>query len=262
MGFNLLPGVSRVQALLALEEFAFEELRCGHIEVMDRWMTPDDVERAHYSHFMFKGYEIDLRPDEETLFNNMKRQARGCVRKAAKSGVRIEEAHDIGFADDYYAQLRDIFLRQDILPPFRVERVRSLIKNLTPTGNLLLLRALDHNGECIATGVFPAFNGVVYAWGLANWRHRSNSRPVEAIVWHAMKAWKNRGMVVWDFVGGGDYKLKYGAYPIAAPWARKSCNSLISACRGVARPIFDTRQRILGAMRNMGSRIIRKIRRD
>jgi hypothetical protein len=255
IGFNLIPGASRLEALKALEEFAFEDLQCGHIEIMDRRLTPQELEEAGFSHFMFRGYEIDMRPHEDILFKNMKRQARGCVRKAAKSGVIIEPATDMEFADEFYGQLRDIFLRQDILPPFRVERVRLLLKNLLPTGNLLLLRAIGPDGSCIATGVFPAFNGTVYAWGLANWREKSNVRPVEAIVWRAMQHWKARGMITWDFVGGGDYKLKYGAYPIEVPWARKSCNPVISACRGVARPLFDTRQKLLGAIRNLGVRI-------
>src|SRR5262245_39866546 len=36
MGFNLLPAVSRAAALRALLEFAFDELRCVHLELMDR----------------------------------------------------------------------------------------------------------------------------------------------------------------------------------------------------------------------------------
>lgn len=255
MGFNLRDGVSRVLALKALERFAFEQLQCLHLEIMDRMLSEEEIAEAGYSYFMFKGYEIDLTPDEDTLFKNMKRQCRGCVRKAAKSGVVIEQANDMEFAEEFYHQLRDIFLRQDLLPPYGVDRVRSLIRNLLPTGNLLLLRAVAQSGKHIATGIFPAMNGVVYAWGLANWRSESGVRPVEAIVWHAMKYWKQRGMRVWDFVGGGSYKLKYGAYPIAVPWARRSCNPWISACREVARPLFDTRQRVLGTVRNIGKRL-------
>jgi len=40
MGFNLAPDISRMDALLALGEFAFGDLRCSHIEIRDRSAMP------------------------------------------------------------------------------------------------------------------------------------------------------------------------------------------------------------------------------
>ncbi len=39
MGFNLKPGISRTIAMEALTDFAFKELKCHHLEIMDRRMT-------------------------------------------------------------------------------------------------------------------------------------------------------------------------------------------------------------------------------
>src|SRR3989442_1557306 len=86
-----------------------------------------------------------------------KRKSR-CVRKAEKSGVTIEEAHDIAFADEYYEQLKDVFAKQGLVPTYDVERVRALVRHMEPSGNVLLLRARDPEGKCIATGIFPGFN--------------------------------------------------------------------------------------------------------
>jgi len=44
IGFNLRPGVSRRKALEALEEFAWNELKCVHMEVSDPLFTIEDGE--------------------------------------------------------------------------------------------------------------------------------------------------------------------------------------------------------------------------
>ena len=69
-------------------------------------------------------------------------------------GVVVEEARDDAFADDYYAQLVEVFANQGLTPTYNVARVRLLIKHLLPTGCLLLLRARDPERRCIATGIF------------------------------------------------------------------------------------------------------------
>ena len=79
--------------------------------------------------------------------------------------MTIKESHDLGFADDYYAQLQEVFGRQGLAPPFKVERVRQLIHHLAPTGRLLFARVRDPAGRCIATGIFPAMNRTMYFWG-------------------------------------------------------------------------------------------------
>src|SRR5436189_3057502 len=94
---------------------------------------------------------------------------RRCIRKAKKVGVTIEEADDPEFADDYYAQLRDVFAKQSLVPTYGVDRVQALIAHLHPTGRLLLLRARGPDGASIATGIFPAMNGSMYFWGGASW---------------------------------------------------------------------------------------------
>src|SRR5258705_13983443 len=110
----------------------------------------------------------------------MESACRRCVRKAEKSGVRIEEAHDLAFADEYYEQLKDVFAKQSLVPTYSVERVRSLVRNMEPSGNVLLIRARDAEGKCIATGIYPDFNKIPEVWGKASFRASHNLRPNEA----------------------------------------------------------------------------------
>ncbi len=234
MGFNLLPGVPRTAALDALSELAFNDLKCHHLELMDRRLTQQDAAKLGFGVWNYHSLEVDLSGSEETIFRRMKHQCRSCVRKAERNGVIIAEASDMGFADEYYEQLKHVFAVKGLPPPFPVERVRDMLRFLLPTGRLLLLRALNRDGVCIATGIFPAMNQTMYAWGSASLRKYSSVRPNEAIFWHAMKYWKRRGMLTCDLVGAVNYKTKYGGAPVTVPWVRKSSNRAIAALRTVA----------------------------
>ncbi|HSV73057.1 MAG TPA: GNAT family N-acetyltransferase [Chthonomonadales bacterium] len=247
MGFNLVPGADRRSALAALVPFALRDLRCVHLEVMDRRLTRQDAAGLGYEYGRLPGYEIDLARSEGELFARMTGACRRCIRKAQREGVTIEQAHDDGFADDYHAQLVDVFAKQGLVPTYGVDRVRSLMRRLLPTGRLLLLRAREPGGRCIATGIFPAMNGTMYFWGGASWRPDQHWRPNEALQWHAMRHWREKGIARYDMGGGGDYKAKFGGERIGVPWFRRSRCRVLAFLRERARGAVRWRQRSSGA---------------
>ena len=246
MGFNLLPGVSRAEALAAIEKMAWDTLKCLHMEVSDPLFTPEDGKELGFACEFYTSYRTDLTQSEEQLFNNMESACRRCIRKAEKSGVTIEEAHDAGFADEYYDQLKDVFAKQGLVPTYDLERVRALIKNVAPTGRVLLLRARDPEGKCIATGIFPGFNKIAEFWGNASYRSSQNLRPNEAIQWYVMRYWKRHGIEVYDWGGEGTYKEKYGCKLHQVPWFTKSRYQIVSTLRNEARNMYARKQRLLG----------------
>jgi CelD/BcsL family acetyltransferase involved in cellulose biosynthesis len=249
-GFNLLPGYSRRRVLETLSSFVFDELKCHHLEVVDRYASELDYKCLPFSVSFQSSFEIDLTKSEDELFVNMKNKScRWPIRKAAKSGVVIEEASDLDFADDYFAQLKDVFAKQSLVPTYGVERVRALIRNLYQTGNLLLLRARNPEGVCIATGIFPAFNDTMYFWGGASWRQYQILCPNEAIIWYAMRRWKSRGIKKFDMGGGGEYKRKYGGYEITVPQVMISRFRFLLTLRNTAFSIWRTQQQFLGKMK-------------
>jgi hypothetical protein len=246
MGFNLVPGVSRTAALAAVEEMAWENLKCLHMEVSDPYFTAADGKSLEFACESYTSYRSDLKKSEEDLFADMDSACRRCIRKAEKSGVRIEEAHDLAFADEYYEQLEDVFAKQKLVPTYSVDRVRTLIKWLEPTGRILLLRAREPKGKCIATGIFPGFNRIAEFWGNASFRSSQNLRPNELMHWYAMRYWKRRGVGIYDWGGEGKYKEKYGCVPHRVPWFTKSRFELISKLRDEAKKMFERKQRFLG----------------
>jgi CelD/BcsL family acetyltransferase involved in cellulose biosynthesis len=247
MGFNLPPSISRRDAAKALKSFAYGPLRCLHFELKDRRMQASDLDGLGFESTATMTYDIDLTGDESTLFGQMSGACRRAIRKAEKSGVQVEVATGVDFAEEYYDQLQDVFGKQSLVPTYGIDRVRHLIRFLEPTGRLLLLRALGPDGRSIASAIFPAFNGRAYFWGGASLRSDQIFRPNEAIFWYAMRHLRQEGTTTLDMGGAGEYKRKYGGREVWLPWSRHSRYPGLSAMRNLAKAAARRRQMRLGA---------------
>jgi predicted N-acyltransferase len=161
-------------------------------------------------------------------------------------GVRVEETKDLSFIDDYYSQLGDVFAKQKLVPTYPKDRVIALIGHLLESGLLLLVKATNNNGTCIATGIFPAMNDTMYFWGGASWRRYQILRPNEFVQWFAIRYWKAKGITRYDMGGGGEYKKKYGGKEIKVPWIRKSRHPIFEYLRVYAQYIYAVKQRFQG----------------
>jgi hypothetical protein len=264
MGFNLRDGVHRAQAARALEPFAFGELGCLHFEFMDRRLDGASAAALPFRHRPVAGWEVDLTRPEREILARMTPACRRNLRRAAKEGVEVEIADDPGFADDYYTQLEEVFARQGLAPTYPRRRVAALLRNVLPGGGLLLLRARDRAGRCIATGIFAGANDLMYFWGGASLTEERIVRPNEAIQWFAMRYWRSRGVERYDMGGGGRYKSKYGGREIVVPWVRQSRFGALEGLRTGARFAWSLGQRrtVLvppGAERRGGSRVRRHL---
>ena len=102
-------------------------------------MSREDCAHLDLECLMFDSFELDISLSEDQIWKNMRHDCRQCIRKAEESGVEIEEASDLMFADEHYAQLKHVFAVKNSVPPFGVERVKRLIEVVHPSGNLLML---------------------------------------------------------------------------------------------------------------------------
>jgi hypothetical protein len=238
LGFNLVPGLPRAEAVGALLPFVFRELGCLHLELADPFLTRSDVARFGFETQVGTTFMSDLRVDEDRLFSRMDSSTRRAIRKSEKSGVMIEEASSDGFADEYYGHLIDVFAKQQLRPTYDLRRVDRLIRNVHPSGDLLLLRARGPDGRSIATGIFPGFNRQSHFWGNASLRESQILRPNEAIHWYAMRYWRSRGIVAHNWGGGGDYKAKYGGDRVETLQFRLSRYAVIGVARELARTAY------------------------
>ncbi|MBU2666831.1 GNAT family N-acetyltransferase [Actinoplanes bogorensis] len=249
VGFTLDEGVARRAALEALMPFAFGDLGCAHLEIRDRGLTPLDLDGLGLKWADAPTAVISLEPSEDELFGAMASACRRNIRKADRSGVVVEEVvDDPTFADDFYAQLRDVFAKQNLVPTYSIERVRSLIRHVAPSGQLLLLRARDASGRCIATAILPWYHRTMYFWGGASFRADQHLRPNETLIWHALRWARARGVTEFDFVGGNAYKSKYGTTTVPVPWARRSRSPLVANLRDAAQQGFALKQRAVARL--------------
>ena len=251
MGFNLSPGVPRRLALMALPDLAFNQLKCLHLECLDRFVTSEEAKSLGFQVKPYTSFEVDLSKGEEKLFGEMSSACRRCIRKSEREGVVIEQAQDIEFAEEYYFQLKQVFAKRKLVPTYDIFRVRELIRHLLPSGQLLLLRARNMLGDCIATGIFPALNHKMHFWGGASLTEHQHVRPNEALHWFAMRYWKNHGIQFYDMGGGGEYKKKYGGRQISTPWISLSKYPWLSQLRDLAKKTIRYRQQILGGRQCM-----------
>ncbi|MCB1040571.1 MAG: GNAT family N-acetyltransferase [Acidimicrobiales bacterium] len=254
MGFNLEPGVPRSAALAALPAFAFKDLGCLHLEFADRGLldegdVPDGFHLARLS-----GYELALVDDagepidDDALLGGMKSYGRRDVRRSLRNGIEVEvvDPADPGsFAATYYAQVSEAFAKRDQRPTYPVERVEALIRHLGPTGRLLLLQSrTPDDGEVAATGIFPGLPGSTGEyWMGGSWRAKQPLLPNEALMWTALRTWRDRGAVRFNFGGGGKYKAKYGGSPHSMPWVRRSRVEAVERLRAIAIDQYQRRRR-------------------
>jgi hypothetical protein len=241
MGFTLDPGVDRAEATRALLRFAFRSLGCLHVEVMDRHATFDELSGLRGRLGGFAAFELDLTQSEEELFAGMESSCRRAIRKSEKVGVHVERARGLEFADEYYAQLLEVFDRQGLTPPYSLDMVREMIRCVEPTGSLLMLRAVAPDGERIASALFPAREEFAYFWGGASLASHRIMRPIEAIFWSAIRHFRERGVAQFDFGGGGDFKRKFGGPERQIPYLRRSRIPGLLTLRNAAAYVYKRR---------------------
>ena len=104
-----------------------------------------------------------------------------------------------------------------------------------------MLRAVAPDGARIATALFPAREDFAYFWGGASFSSHLILRPNEAVFWHAIRHFRERGVARLDLGGGGDYKLKFGASERRIPFVRKSRVPGLLTLRDLAAYVYKRR---------------------
>lgn len=250
MGCNLVGDVSRWAVIDAVRRFAFDRLGCVHFEAADRFLQSEEIHtEKNLLVRTVRSLEIDLSRSEQDILKGMDKDYRRLIRRATERGVVVEEASDRGFAKDYYEQLEEVFAKHGMVPPYPLSRVEKLIEHVHPTGNLLLLRARSPQGDCIATGLWPAFNKHTMGWGSASHRTHLKLGPNQFLEWYAIRYWKARGMLYHDLGGCSDYKYQYGPYDIAVPRVVCSKYTILSNMRDLAKDGIEFMQRTRGLAR-------------
>lgn len=238
MGMLLAPGTDRAAAVAAVPRFASDHLRCAHVELADRGLDVT-AEIPGFARSVLPGYQLPLvgRSDDD-LLAAMTASGRRDVRRAVRNGIVVHPV-DPGAADAVLARhrrhLEDAFAKRGLRPTYPASRTEALVRHLGPTGNLLLLEARTAQGEPAASGIFVGLPGsTVEFWAGASDRSLQHLLPNEALMWAALRWWRDRGASTFDFGGGGTYKRKYGGDPHELARLRWSRWPIVEAGRRAA----------------------------
>lgn len=232
----------------------------SHIELMLAGLDADAMRTAGFEGDSVFTWRAALTPeDPERTFKAMKDSARRNVKRAQKLGIEIRNETDDAFVDEHYEQLTEVYLRGGNIIPFGKQRILSCFRQMRDAGRLIALGAYLPGGRvCIATGMFFVEGTELYLWMWAHHEHYRWYRPTELMTWTAMQQGMARGCTSLDFMGRGDFKMRFGAEPDETKirWLRSRPRWLRTA-RRVAGSVFHVQQAARGRIGRMAARIRR-----
>ena len=205
---------------------------------MDRRFDDGSVP-AGFTSTPLHGLEVRLDRDDAELLAGMTANGRRDVRRSQRQDLVVEEvaADDPTFAREYFDQVSQAFARRGLVPSYPLERVEALIRHVHPAGHLLLLRVRTPDGEMGASGLFAGLPGGTASFTMqASYRSAYRWSPNEAIVWDALRRWRDRGAVRFDFGGrdvgaATDFKRKFGGEAVTTDWLRHSRLGALESAR-------------------------------
>jgi SAM-dependent methyltransferase len=211
MGPLIGADVDRSLLLRAFDELAGRE-RLAMLEMESRLISETEFLRAGYEGVIGWTYLIDLtrRRRADAVWDSLDSTCRNRIRKAARSGLTVEDTDDEAVVGEYYDQLVDVMRRKGLAPPYPRDHARQLFDRLKKADLLFALRVRDRHGRVIATGMFPHDERTMYFWGGASWAESHELCPNDYAHWQAICLAIDRGLHTYNMSGHGRFKRKFG----------------------------------------------------
>lgn len=141
---------------------------------------------------------IDLRPSEEELLTNMRRQTRYEVRRAAKAGIIVEKSTaEAAFREFHNIQL-ETAKRQKFIPP---DLKTLLAEHEAFQNNALIYTAKTKDGQPIAYGLILISGHEADYYEAASTDLNRKLPGAYALLWQAMKDLKAQGLLRFNLWG-------------------------------------------------------------
>jgi hypothetical protein len=226
-------------------------LDVDYLEICNPMLPASAMLSAGYSLDADETFLVSIDSDAE-MWARLSSECRNRIRRATRNGLQVESVTDRAFIDTYYAQLREVFARQSLVPTYGLHRVASLWDELMPLGKLLALRVV-RDGNVLATGLFPFDDRALFFWGGASWTRSYAECPNELLHWHAMRFAAERSIPLYNMSGIGRFKGKFGGTAVAVQRWYKALTPLARIGRPAYRGYIRGRQRVLGMLRRLES---------
>ena len=204
------------KAVLAVRKYAFKDLKCHFVQIIDK-NIPDSIDIEHVKKEYITDLRLDLKDDIEHIFAGFKKTTRKMIRQFTRRGAMIRSVDfDEKFALEFYDELKDVFLKQNLKPPYGKEKIlhmtRCLNKDLVH-----VLQVIEPQGKIIASSITLGLNEWSYTMQTASYREYQKYLPNETLRWETIKYWKSKGCTHCDFCGYREYKLKFNPHIVKVP---------------------------------------------
>ena len=146
---------------------------------------------------------VDLKQDEDTLFSNLKKEARNKVRKAQKQGVEIIE---VGTEDSAVSQLCHIMSETSMrngVPALTIGDLKnSQWFKFQKSGFFRAFVSL-HNGNLVSSQMALIYNGAITLGGVSytDYSRKNGIYGNDLMQWHMIKWGRKMGLSTLDFAG-------------------------------------------------------------
>ncbi|HEX3627578.1 MAG TPA: GNAT family N-acetyltransferase [Verrucomicrobiae bacterium] len=161
----------------------------------------------------FYGHSIEIPPDEETFISQLKNPVRRAIRKAEKSGVRVEISRDLEAVKQYYV-LHCQSRKRHGLPPQPFSFFRNIHRHALLDGSGMVV--LAHWGKVPVAGAMFLHSGdkAIYKFGASDdtFQHLRGNNLVfrEAIGWLSRNGFKKLDLGRTSIVNEGLRRFKLG----------------------------------------------------
>lgn len=184
-------------------------------------------------YYQAKWHGLDLRPDLDTLWNNLEGSARRAIRKAEKSGVVVQigqDKEDLRAFFNMHLGVRKYTYNLVAQPYSFFEQIWQQFVE-TQNGMVMLAR---HEGNVIGGIFFLEWkDGLYYKFNASNSALRT-VRPNDMMIWEGIKYGKAKGFTHldfglsdWDQEGLVRYKRKFASEEKAISFLRHNPDSLL-----------------------------------
>lgn len=242
MGIEVEEKNKKIQIIQELVPFLYKKLGVVYCEITDRDINEEELEKYKIRHYSFETLELKIDKTDEELWKDFKTDCRNFIRQFDRRGALLEIADpNDEFAEEYYAELIDVFAKQGMTPTYSCEKVKCLLRNMRESGNVLCLRVKTPEGKPAATSIFFCDKNKFYFWGGASYREHQHYRPNEAMIWEAIKYFRNKGIKVFDMVGNRPYKQKFGPKTETYYTMQFARFSILFPLRNIAEKIYYSR---------------------
>jgi len=243
----ILPGDFDQGAFLMALDRLCRQLRIDHLEISHPSLDPERMQAHGFRTMVYPTYRIPLHSDLDRMWAEL--ENRRSIRRAQREGLTVEEATDPHFVDRYYEQLSEVFAKQQLVPTYPIERVRSLVRHLYP--HHLIALEVRLGCQSVATGVFPHDAHTVYFWGAASRVRYQPLRSNHLLHWSLMCRAAQRGVRAYDICGVTQFKTKFGGSRVNTFAYAKSYSAFATVGRSLYRSAFRTRQAIRGRVNQL-----------